>query len=150
MAYRFNASSLNRTTNLPPIFNFTIMGWFMLPSAPTANGAFFSFGTTSGAYIELYTNSSSQFRAYSSGSASASETLVTGRWYHMALVCRGSDDDCGGIGGVYEGVLDCYCFVFRDDSMFGNSQRAVSCTNHSSLYRGVPWACVVGWKFKRG
>ena len=103
MAYRFNASSLNRTTNLPPIFNFTIMGWFMLPSAPTANGAFFSFGTTSGAYIELYTNSSSQFRAYSSGSASASETLVTGRWYHMALVCRGSAN--GNMEGWLNGKL---------------------------------------------
>ena len=103
MAYRFNASSLNRTTNLPPIYDFTVMGWFMLPSTPAGNGAFFSFGTTAGAYIELYTNASLNFKVFSSGSASAPFNLVVGRWYHMALVCRSSS--AGGMEGWLNGQL---------------------------------------------
>ena len=100
MAYRFSTSSLSRTTNLPPIYNFTAMGWFRLPATPAANGAFFSFGLTTGAYIELYTNTALNFRVFSSGSAAASENLVVGRWYHMALVCRSSS------AGAMEGWLN--------------------------------------------
>ena len=100
MAYRFNSSSLSRTTNLPNVFNFTMMGWFRLAATPAANGAFFSFGNVSGAYIELYTNTSLNFRVFSSGSAGAAFNLVVGRWYHMALVCRGSS------AGQMEGWLD--------------------------------------------
>ncbi len=100
MAYRFNSSSLSRTTNLPNAFNFTMMGWFRLAATPAANSAFFSFGNVSGAYIELYTNTSLNFRVFSSGSASAPFNLTVGRWYHMALVCRGSS------AGQMEGWLD--------------------------------------------
>ena len=80
-----------------------MMGWFRLPSTPTGNGAFFSYGNTTGAYIELYTNSALQFKVFSSGSAAASFNLVTNRWYHMALVCRANGS--GGMEGWLDGKL---------------------------------------------
>lgn len=95
MAVRTNASAdlLTRTTNLPPIGTFTLMGWFRIVTDRNAGVAFFTFGhaTNGSAIYELQTNTDGTTLLLWQGATSGTGTnLTVGTWYHLALVVSGT------------------------------------------------------------
>lgn len=112
MAVRFDASgdSLSRTTNLPTISAFTLMGWFYLSADRDANANLLAFGDSAGGgYVQAYVNQAGASNALSlfdgAGTATGS-TLSNTTWYHVALTCSGFSG--GTERDVYlNGVLDC-------------------------------------------
>ena len=86
------ASSLARTTSLPPITGFTIMAWFR-PIDFTNFNTLFAYGASSGSgqYVFLGTDTSGHFYIAGYGqSGVAGSTLVAGVWRHAALTVSGS------------------------------------------------------------
>lgn len=93
MSTRFDAAAdqLTRTTNLPPIATFTMMGWFLVKAAPAASGAFLSFGTAAGSiYYELLVSSTLVLGIWNGTANGTGATLVLNKWYHLALAVAGT------------------------------------------------------------
>lgn len=101
MSVRFDASgdSLSRTTGLPPIASFTIMGWYSWVVDSNTFATCHSYGNTaaSGYHqtgLDLTTTNSNLFH-WNSATTGTGSTLALNTWYHVATVVSGT-----GAGGV--------------------------------------------------
>src|SRR5689334_1269165 len=94
MAVRFDTSGekLSRTTNLPSITGFTMMGWFMLSVDRDADTDLMVFGNpASDLYYSIGPNSTgTQLNTYNGNSNVNGTSLTVGTWYHVAMVVSGS------------------------------------------------------------
>ena len=94
-AVRFDASGdeLLRTTNLPPIGGFTMMGWFKVVGDGHAYSSFLGLGTptSSNAYVLMMCcgNGWRQFMVWTGASSASGANLALNTWYHMALTVAG-------------------------------------------------------------
>lgn len=109
MAIRFDASgeSLSRTTNLPTITAFTLMGWFYISTDRNAYSSFFGFGDSSGFdtyYLGTGTDGVTLITWNAAVDGPNGTTLSTATWYHAALVCDGTGG--GNLRAYLNGVLD--------------------------------------------
>jgi hypothetical protein len=91
MAIRTDASGdyLLRTTNLPPIGTWTIMGWFKMSVNKGDFLSFFGFGNSSGGeYFAVFANSSRVMHSKSGNERfdDLGFVFVVGTWYHIAQV----------------------------------------------------------------
>lgn len=109
MAISFDASTkyLSRTTNLPGITAFTMMGWFKLPYTRAAFQGLMCFGTNNGGTDWYYAGTLGDgvtgqlWNAVAQGSGSS---FVNQKWTHVALVISGTG---AGQALMYrDGVLD--------------------------------------------
>lgn len=99
MAIRVDAAGdgLTRTTNLPSISAFTMMGWFYLVNAPasgTWNTPFMIGTTTSGQWFGLQIqgpSGSTIFDIWANGGDAVGTTIISiGAWHHYALTYDGT------------------------------------------------------------
>lgn len=109
MSVRFDASgdSLGRTTNLPPIASFTMMGWFYISVDRAALSTFLAFGpATLSNYYQAYITGARNFRLYNGpgGNVAGASTLSVGQWYHIAMTVSGTG--ASQFLGYVNGVLD--------------------------------------------
>lgn len=95
MAVRFNSSDdhLTRTTNLPPIGSFTMMGWFKIVVDRNNFSTMLALGANSSStYYAVLTNSDgttlSLYRG--TGAVATGTNLNVGQWYHIAIRCEGT------------------------------------------------------------
>jgi Concanavalin A-like lectin/glucanases superfamily len=94
MAVRFDASTDNyaRTTTLPPITTFSILGWGYLSVSRGAISTFFYFGQ-SGVTIGYTCRTGANgltLQGNNSASSQAGTALTVGAWNHLALVVAGT------------------------------------------------------------
>jgi hypothetical protein len=93
---RFDASGdeLYRTTNLPPISSFTIMGWFRFVNDATVYSSLFRLGhaTNSSGYniLRCCGNGWRQLDFWNGSSSRKASSFVINTWYHVALVVEGT------------------------------------------------------------
>lgn len=91
---------LKRTAALPAIANFTIMGWFKLPSLPSPGGQYYFFSLMSddnlflGTYYFLGCDTDSTKIQFDYGdgvtdNVTNGSTLPIGEWFHLAVVVNG-------------------------------------------------------------
>lgn len=97
MAVRLDAvtDTLTRTTGLPGITSFTLMGWFQMAANTGGFQSFLAYGTStagSGNFYSLTTNGGNlTFVAYNGATNStATGTITVGAWMHLALTCAGT------------------------------------------------------------
>lgn len=107
MAIRKDASgdTISRTTNLPTITSFTIMGWFKLSVDRNTYSALLSFGTNSSSpyYSILTDGSGTDLYVYnSSGLTTTGTSLTVGTWVHAALTVAGTG--AGQVAFIRNGV----------------------------------------------
>jgi concanavalin A-like lectin/glucanase superfamily protein/Big-like domain-containing protein len=108
-AVRFDASTdeLVRTTNLPPVTSFTMMGWFRLASDSQSYMAFLGLGhpTSSNAYLLMMCcgNGWRQLMVWTGAQFVQGPTLALNTWYHLALTVAGSGP--GQVKAYLNGVL---------------------------------------------
>lgn len=107
MAVRADASGdfLTRTTVLPPIASFTVMGWFYITTRVAWGALIWIGGATYGnAYswsLDATGNSFSLWNVAADNTGAA--TPATGTWFHGALVCDGTG--AGNLRTYVNGVL---------------------------------------------
>ena len=95
-AVRFDdvADELRRTTSLPPVTGFTMMGWFKVAGDGHAYTTFLGLGdaTSSNAYVLMMCcgNGWRQFMVWTGGSSAFGANLALNTWYHLALTVAGS------------------------------------------------------------
>jgi len=144
MSARFDASgdSLKRTTNLPTITAWTVMGWaYLVASANTYNNIF-SVGKSSAgsSYYCTYTNSSRVLYVYSgTGAGVAGSTLSLGTWYHIAMVCSGTG--AGNLVLYLNGVAD----ITTSGSIYPTMQAIMAGNDPDSDYMTGRLAAVKIW-----
>lgn len=92
-AVRFDAAAdqLTRTTGLPPIASFSILGWFRLASI-IAFACPFSYGSNASThYYEPFLNSAAKLEFYNGlSNVVGTRVLSTLTWYHLALTVAGT------------------------------------------------------------
>src|SRR5206468_3430471 len=103
-----SGDELRRTTGLPPITNFTMMGWFRLTGDNHTYSTLLglSHASSSGAYLTMMCcgNGSRQVSVWNGAGLAFGSNLALGTWYHVAMTVSG-----GGAGQfkVYlNGALD--------------------------------------------
>ena len=83
-----------RTTNLPPVTSFTMMGWFKLASDSHAYTTFLglSHPTSSNAYLLMMCcgNGWRQLAVWTGTQFASGPNLALNTWYHLALTVAGS------------------------------------------------------------
>lgn len=92
MSIRFNASGeqLNRTTNLPPITTFTMMGWFCPMLLRGAAQAFMAFGTgVSNKRYNVGISATNQWSSWNGTTSKSTHTILQQNWYHVAMTVSG-------------------------------------------------------------
>jgi hypothetical protein len=109
-AVRFdgNGDELRRTTNLPPITGFTMMGWFRILDDNHSYSTMLGLGhpSSSNGYLALMCcgNGWRQLMAWNGRGLVAGSNLALGTWYHVAMTVSGTG---GGQFKVYlNGALD--------------------------------------------
>jgi hypothetical protein len=94
MAIRFDASTdkLTRTTNLPAITTFTIMGWFKISVNLANYGCFIRFGQTAvnAEYACMVNGSGLTLDLFNSGAEVTGSALTVGAWAHLAITVAGT------------------------------------------------------------
>jgi Concanavalin A-like lectin/glucanases superfamily/Bacterial Ig domain len=100
---------LRRTTNLPPITNFTMMGWFRVRNDNQQSYQTFlglSHTTSSNAYLIQMCcgNGWRQLAVWTGAGGTMGSSLSLGTWYHVALSVSGSGP--GQVKAYLNGVLD--------------------------------------------
>lgn len=97
MSVRFDGSTdaLSRTTNLPSITSFTMMGWFYFSADRNTIVNTLAFGQSSGGgYYQLYwdqTGSGSVLGTWNGAASSSGTTsLSLSTWYHLAMTVSGT------------------------------------------------------------
>lgn len=94
MAVRFDniLDDMTRTTNLPSISSFTMMGWFRIAVDLDAISTFMAFGVTTGNdYYRIDTDSDgTTLRIHNSASALTGSALTVGDWNHLAITVSGT------------------------------------------------------------
>ena len=109
MSLRFDASgdSLTRTTNLPTITAFTMMGWFYLVSDTNADEPFFEIGhatNINSTYMALFDGGgNNHFTLWNGNGGLDSVTLNMSTWYHIAMTVAGTG--AGQFKGYLNGAL---------------------------------------------
>lgn len=109
MAVRFDnsADTLSRTTNLPTITSFTMMGWFYLTNSRTsgATETMLAFGDTLGVkFYQFYDNNNLTFTLWNGLTDTVGSTFTAATWYHLAMTCAGTG--AGQFLGYLNGVLN--------------------------------------------
>jgi hypothetical protein len=108
-AVRFDdaADELRRTTNLPPIGGFTMMGWFKVMGDGHAYSTFLGLGDTSSsnAYVVQMCcgNGWRQLEVWTGASSAMGPNLALNTWYHLALTVAGSG--AGQVNAYLNGAL---------------------------------------------
>lgn len=99
MAIRIDASgdSLSRTTNLPTITGFTLMGWVRIVTDRNAASSFFQIGADDNECYQVLTDSDgTTLQTWSDPDTGATGTpvngtnLTAGTWYHLAMTVSGT------------------------------------------------------------
>lgn len=93
MAVLFDATAdmYSRTTGLPPITTFSILGWAFLAVDRNATTVLFYFGTTGGTGHAVRTATDGTTLNLFNGSATtAGAALSLSTWYHLALTVAGT------------------------------------------------------------
>lgn len=106
MAVTFDANTdkLSRTTGLPTITGFTMMGWFRI-TAHTDYQTFLCYGDTSGStYYDFGCNASEATALWNGTGEDLGTTLTAGQWYHCAMTCAGTG--AGQLNAYLDGVLE--------------------------------------------
>ena len=87
------ADELSRTTNLPPITGFTMMGWFRVVSDGSTYSTFLRLGhaTTSDGYniLRCCAPTSSSLLLWTGAGIRNAGPLTVGEWHHLALSVEG-------------------------------------------------------------
>jgi hypothetical protein len=109
MSVRFDGSAdaLTRTTNLPPIATWTIMGWFKISVDRNAFSCFYNFGhaTNSLAVYTIETLADGTTLSFYDGDTTTNGSALTvGTWYHIATAVAGTG--AGQALTYLNGVLD--------------------------------------------
>lgn len=111
MALRFDASAdmLSRTTTLPTITSFTLMGWFYLTTDRNASTAFFSLGSNpdNGGNLTYILNTLSDgttFNWWNGAADTSGSALAVATWTHLACTVAGTG--AGQALAYKNGVLD--------------------------------------------
>jgi len=95
---------LSRTTNLPTITGFTVMGWFRAAVDTGATQDACVFGTTGGNAYFLQRNIGGLFAIYNGVGAVTGSAIAIQRWVHLAYTCAGTG--AGQVLGYLNGNLD--------------------------------------------
>src|SRR3989304_2990486 len=97
MSLRFNGDGahLSRTTNLPSITSWTMMGWFKISVDTNTNSLFWQFGhATNDEDYEVVTDiDGTTLRAYNGITSTNGSLLTVGTWYHLASTVSGIGPD---------------------------------------------------------
>lgn len=107
MSIRFDASAdnLSRTTLLPSISTFTLMGWFYLSVDRNNYSTFLCFGTTAGAEYQMVTTADGlSLNLWNGSTETAGSALGLGVWNHLTMVVDGTG--AGGFRAYLNGALD--------------------------------------------
>jgi hypothetical protein len=102
-----SATSLSRTTNLPTITSFTLMGWFRLTSGNAGQfSTFFAHGgsASSSYYFVGEVQPGLHFGTVVNGTAVTGSAITADRWYHVALTVNGTSGS--NVLAYLNGVVD--------------------------------------------
>lgn len=107
MSVRLTATGgqkLTRTTSLPSITSWSLMGWYQIETAASAS-VLLLFGTvSSNVYALEFLGNGTTLNIYNGNGNVSGSTLTVGTWYHLALTCAGASS--GQYLGYVNGVLD--------------------------------------------
>lgn len=82
---------LYRSTNLPPVTNYTMCGWVNLFAGNGTFSQFATFGTDAGDQMnQLGLDTTGLVMDFWTGADHTGSTLVARRWYHVAMAVSGS------------------------------------------------------------
>jgi hypothetical protein len=109
MSIRLDASTdkLSRTTNLPSITAFTMMGWFKISVNRVNYGSFLGYGSTTVAgneYAYMVGGDGLTTNLWNSAVETTGSALTVGTWAHLAMTVAGTG--AGQFLGYINGVLN--------------------------------------------
>ena len=94
MAVRFavNPDSLNRTTTLPTITSFTMMGWYLQTTASSVHGMLLCYGhaTSSAVYAITTISTGLALDIYAGSGFFSGGAVALNTWYHVAMTVSGT------------------------------------------------------------